>query len=116
MEQTAGLLKALSEKTRLRILLLLIEGEFCVCDITDVLNLPQSTVSRHLACLKKSGWVEDRKAGLWTYYRISGRNHPIQSKLLEILKENISSLKSAKEDLNRLKRHKHNEKTPEKCA
>ncbi len=49
--------KALGDETRLRILGLLRYGELCVCDIVEVLELPQSTASRHLAYLKNSKWV-----------------------------------------------------------
>jgi ArsR family transcriptional regulator len=63
-------LKALAEPTRLRILALLGSGEICVCHIHTALEVPQPTASRHLAYLKKSGLVEDRKVGLWKHYRL----------------------------------------------
>jgi ArsR family transcriptional regulator, arsenate/arsenite/antimonite-responsive transcriptional repressor len=63
-------LKALAEPTRLRILALLAAGEICVCHIHTALVVPQPTASRHLAYLKKSGLVEDRKVGLWKHYRL----------------------------------------------
>jgi ArsR family transcriptional regulator, arsenate/arsenite/antimonite-responsive transcriptional repressor len=63
-------LKALADPTRLRILALLAAGEICVCHIHTALDVPQPTASRHLAYLKKSGLVEDRKVGLWKHYRL----------------------------------------------
>jgi ArsR family transcriptional regulator, arsenate/arsenite/antimonite-responsive transcriptional repressor len=60
-------LKALADPTRLRILALLASGEICVCHIHTALNVPQPTASRHLASLKKSALVEDRKVGLWKH-------------------------------------------------
>ena len=63
-------LKALADPTRLRILALLASGEICVCHIHTALDVPQPTASRHLAYLKKSGLVEDRKVGLWKHYRL----------------------------------------------
>jgi ArsR family transcriptional regulator len=71
MKKTAQLFKALSDETRLRILSLLTAGELCVCDLMAVLDLPQSTVSRHLAYLRNSGLVEDRRQGVWMYYRLA---------------------------------------------
>ena len=66
------LFKALSDPTRLRCLLLLSNrNELCVCELTEVLQLPQPKVSHHLATLRKSGVVSDRKEGLWVYYRIN---------------------------------------------
>jgi ArsR family transcriptional regulator, arsenate/arsenite/antimonite-responsive transcriptional repressor len=64
-------LKALADPTRLRILALLSSGEICVCHIHTALTVPQPTASRHLAYLKKSGLVEDRKVGLWKHYRLN---------------------------------------------
>ncbi|WP_311196236.1 metalloregulator ArsR/SmtB family transcription factor [Thiothrix winogradskyi] len=63
--------KSLSDQTRLRILLLLVDGsERCVCELTQALELAQPKISRHLAVLRESGLLQDRKAGLWVYYRL----------------------------------------------
>lgn len=62
--------KTLSDPTRLRILMLLTKGELCICDITEVLNLPQSTVSRQMARLKLFGLVTNRRRGKWVYYKL----------------------------------------------
>ena len=55
--------KAIGDETRLRMIGLLTTGELCVCDFMAVLELPQSTASRHLAYLKNSGWVTGRRSG-----------------------------------------------------
>jgi len=68
---TAQLFKALGDETRLKMVGLLTHGELCVCDLMAVLELPQSTVSRHLAYLKNSGWVNGRRTGKWMYYRLN---------------------------------------------
>lgn len=66
-----ALFQALSDPTRLRILTLLTaEGELCVCELTHALGLSQPMVSRHLAQLRASGLVSDRRAGQWIYYRL----------------------------------------------
>ena len=70
MKTEARLFKALADKTRLRILALLLNGELCVCDIIAALDLPQSTISRHLAYLRNAGWVRDRRQGAWVYYQL----------------------------------------------
>ena len=59
--QTKTIFRALSDRTRLRILNLLQGGELCVCHIVSVLDSPQPTVSRHLAYLRKAGLVVARK-------------------------------------------------------
>lgn len=102
MKTTARMFKALSDETRLRILCLLLDGELCVCDIMAVLQLPQSTVSRHLAYLKNCGWVDDRRAGVWMYYSIVDNVNTLQKSLLESLRENLPVLEVAVADRERL--------------
>jgi ArsR family transcriptional regulator len=65
------LFRALSDKTRLRILNLLLSGELCVCDLVSVLGIPQPTASRHLAYLRRAGLVTGRKDGVWCYYQLA---------------------------------------------
>lgn len=63
--------KALADQTRLRILMLLVgKEELCVCELTQALVLAQPKISRHLAILRESGLLLDRKSGLWVYYRL----------------------------------------------
>jgi len=63
------LFKGLSDPVRLRIAHLLAQREkLCVCDITDALSLPQSTISRHLNTLKHCGLVVAERKGKWVYY------------------------------------------------
>lgn len=70
------LFKALSDMTRLRsVVLLAHSGELCVCELAYALELQQPKISHHLGALRKAGLVTDRKAGLWTYYRIAP-DHP----------------------------------------
>ncbi|MFH1027534.1 MAG: metalloregulator ArsR/SmtB family transcription factor [Pseudomonadota bacterium] len=99
MKHLAQTLKALSDPIRLRIILLLqAEGELCVCDLMAVLKLPQSTVSRHLAYLKRSCWVDIRREGLWMHYSLSRESCAICKELLLTLKQHASELPEAKSD------------------
>ena len=77
--------RAFSDRTRLRILHLLQHGELCVCDIVDVLGVPQPKASRHLAYLRKAGLVISRKGGYWTYYSLSPAKNQFHQKLLDCL-------------------------------
>ncbi len=61
---------ALSDRTRLRLLNLMRDGEVCVCYFTEVLRAPQPTISRHLAYLRRAGVVIARREGKWMHYRI----------------------------------------------
>lgn len=94
--------KALSDETRLRILSLLMEGELCVCDLMAVLRLPQSNVSRHLANLRNTGWVTDRREGLWIYYSLNTDEGELRDGLLSILRLHLPTLECAEADRKRL--------------
>lgn len=77
------LFKNLSDETRLGIVLLLREmGELCVCDLCTALEQSQPKISRHLAMLRESGLLLDRKQGKWVHYRLSPH---IPSGLLRLL-------------------------------
>lgn len=66
------LFKNLSDETRLNVILLLREsGDLCVCELCNTLNEPQPKISRHLAMLRESGLLLDRRAGKWIHYRLS---------------------------------------------
>jgi ArsR family transcriptional regulator len=66
------LFKNLSEETRLTLVLLLRQaGELCVCELSGALAESQPKISRHLAMLRESGLLLDRRDGKWIYYRLS---------------------------------------------
>jgi len=104
MKEITPIFKSLDDETRLRIMsLLLNEDELCVCYLVDVLQLPQSTVSRHLALLKKAGWLKDQREGLWIYYSINRSMAPIQQFLLPVLRNFLPTTDIAAKDQERLK-------------
>ncbi len=70
LSSTVHALKALAHPGRLRILAMLRGGELCVCQMTAVLDLAASTVSAHLADLKRAGLVGERKDGRWVFHRL----------------------------------------------
>ena len=63
--------KALGHPARLRIVAMLERGELCACQITAVLDLAPSTVSAHLAELRRAGLIVERKEGRWVHYRLA---------------------------------------------
>lgn len=66
----SGIIKALAHPSRVRIAEALSEGERCVQDLTTLVGSDISTVSKHLAIMKKSGWLEAEKRGLHQFYRL----------------------------------------------
>jgi ArsR family transcriptional regulator len=68
----AGIFKALADETRLRMLALLLDRpELCVCHFERVLEITQSKASRHLRYLLNAGLLQDRREGVWMYYRLA---------------------------------------------
>lgn len=66
--EATGMAKALGDETRMRILALLENQELCACQIIEMFELANSTISRHLAVLKRAGLVQSRKSGRWIYF------------------------------------------------
>jgi ArsR family transcriptional regulator len=79
--------RAFSDRTRLRILHLLLGGELCVCDIVTVIDVPQPKASRHLSYLLRTGLIEKRKQGLWAYYKLAPATSALHRNLFKCLEE-----------------------------
>ena len=100
---SAKLLKALADPVRLRLVNLLLEGrEVCVCHLHEALGLPQPTVSRHLAYLRKQGLVSGRKEGLWVYYRLSKAKSNLHRGLVVCLNTCLPDDETLRRDRERL--------------
>lgn len=82
---------ALADRTRLRLLNLMRDGEVCVCFFAETLNTNNPKISRHLSYLKRANLVSGRRDGKWMHYQISepknGKALEMFSNLMEILKE-----------------------------
>ena len=76
MREFTAITKALADENRVRALMLLGQGELCLCQIIEMLGLAPSTVSKHMAVLRQAGLVAIRKKGRWCYYRLAGRDAP----------------------------------------
>ena len=78
--------KGFADPTRIRILSVLAAGELCVCDIVDILDLPQPAVSRHLAYLRRTGLVEARREPRFAYYRLAEPEHAVHQNLINCVR------------------------------
>ena len=87
---------ALSDPTRLALLLRLRNGESCVCDLMDVLDAAQSRLSFHLKVLKEAGLVTDRRDGRWVYYTLAPEALEEMRETLEDLAPRFRALPVAK--------------------
>lgn len=104
MKDTARLFKALADETRLRILALLTRGELCVCDLMAILDLPQSTVSRHLAYLRNAGLVSDRRQGVWMYYQLPEPQNQLHAELYHLIVTQLTDQDQAQRDFSALEK------------
>jgi ArsR family transcriptional regulator, arsenate/arsenite/antimonite-responsive transcriptional repressor len=90
--------RAFSDQTRLRILRLLQEGELCVNDLVEIIDVPQPTASRHLAYLRRADLVVTRRHGQWTYYALARSENPFHQKLLECLAQCFDEVPEIQKD------------------
>ena len=108
MHILANFFKGLSDPIRLAIVGLLLEQqELCVCDLIAALSLPQSTTSRHLSYLKRTGWLSSRQQGLWMYYSISVPMQTEHPGLLAAVAGELSGSSDMAEILQRLERYRN---------
>ena len=101
--ELADVYRALADETRLRILSLLRDGEVCVCHLQGSLRLPQPTISRHLAYLRKAGLAEARREGVWMHYRLAPPRSPVVRQVLESALHAMTHAESTVKDIARLK-------------
>lgn len=109
MRELARIFKALADETRLQMLALILhEGELCVCDCMQVLDIGQSKASRHLRYLANAGLLDDRRQAAWVYYRISSNLDELREVVVEAVqrllpRERISVLLEQLDDWKRRK-------------
>lgn len=97
-------MSALADSTRSRLLLVLDRHELTVGELCAVLQLPQSTVSRHLKTLSDEAWVSSRAEGTSRRYRMSAdRLEPAARRLWTLVREQVSTLPAADQDAQRLR-------------
>ena len=82
---------ALADRTRLRLLNLMRDGEVCVCFLADTLETNDPKISRHLAYLKRADLVTGRREGKWMHYRI---NEPADAKARQLLRNTLDMVES----------------------
>lgn len=96
MRELMKITKALADENRIRVLLALRDGELCVCQITELLGLAPSTMSKHMSILYQAGLVDSRKDGRWIYFRLPDAKAPVT------VKKAIGWISKAGEDQDRI--------------
>ncbi|MEO5345942.1 MAG: metalloregulator ArsR/SmtB family transcription factor [Magnetococcus sp. YQC-9] len=97
------LMKSLVDETRLRcVMLLLVESELCVCEFGYALGEAQPKISRHLALLRESHVMQDRRAGQWVYYSLHPDLPPWAEILIQAVSQGLEGVTIHHEDRERL--------------
>ena len=104
IDQLESMFKALADKTRLRILTLLGKNEVCVCHIHDSLGVPQPTVSRHLAYLRRAGLVTVRRDGVWMHYQVARSLDPSVQAVFDAAVEAVAQVPVTADDRKQFQR------------
>lgn len=85
-------LKLLGDRTRLTMLSLLKEREWCVCEFVDLFDISQPAISQHLRKLKSKGIVKEQKKGQWVYYSLNIEDKPHITAILELTPDSATVL------------------------
>lgn len=93
---------ALADRTRLRLLNLMRNGEVCVCFFAETISTNNPKISRHLSYLKRAGLVAGRRDGKWMHYRINEPADPRAAEVFRAMMNMIGNDPQMKSDLTRL--------------
>ncbi|MGY4689420.1 ArsR/SmtB family transcription factor [Salibacterium sp. K-3] len=99
VEKAAPILKLLGDKTRLTMTALLMEGECCVCEFTEIFDMSQPSISQHLRKLRDAGIVLETRRGQWVFYSLNTENE-----LYPLVESVIHQIPSQKEKLDVLEK------------
>ncbi len=92
------ILKALADSCRLRLVMILLRGEFTVQELTAILKTGQSRVSHHLKILTEAGVLSVKRQGTWSYYRVS-TDSPLFSTLRPLIEAELESFSGRSDDM-----------------
>jgi DNA-binding transcriptional ArsR family regulator len=104
MRDLMTVIKALADENRVRVLLAVQGRELCICQIVELLQLAQSTVSKHVSILHQARLVESRKEGRWMFYRAAEADSPVEAReIAAVVSRLLANSPEAAEDANRLR-------------
>ena len=107
MREVVKAFKALSDETKLRVIIVLLERECCVCEVMQALDISQSKASRHLSALYDAGFLKLRKDGLWSLYSIDRESAPgYIPDLVGVVKKALKNSNAVAQDMERLQKAK----------
>lgn len=99
LERSANILKLMGDKTRLTIVAILKQRECCVCELLEVFDMSQPSISQHLRKLKDAGMVKEERRGQWIYYSLNQ-----QSELYGMIKDILEHVPVQTEKINMIEK------------
>lgn len=102
IERLLSVARALADSNRLRALAALEGGELCVCQMTELLDLAPSTVSKHMSVLRQAGLVQARKEGRWVHYRLPEKPPALVAQAMSWVADSLSETPEILRDRRRL--------------
>jgi ArsR family transcriptional regulator len=103
VRELIAIARALSDPTRIRVMAALRNGELCVCELVDALDISQSSLSSHLQICREVGVVTTRKESRWIYYSLSARYEPLIETIFSEL-QTLGRDEQLRRDARRLKK------------
>lgn len=94
LDELDAVFRGFADPTRIRLLNLLVVGEMCVCDLVEILDIPQPTVSRHLAYLRKAGLVTAKRDSNFAHYRLTEPANQVHRNLINCVRGCFVGIKS----------------------
>ncbi len=101
MKRMLEILNGLANETRLKIFLILLEEDFCVCELQEILGIEQSRLSHQLRILRYLGLVETRQEGKWAIYFIPEEMR--KNRIIQSIKESIELPAEEREKISEVK-------------
>lgn len=102
MKTVARLFKLFSDETRIRILMLLMKRELCVCQLMAVLGISQPLVSRNLSLLSAAGLLGERREGKLVFYSLRKGLPAASQRALDVLKSCLKGDRTVEQDIESL--------------
>lgn len=103
--ENVNVFKALSDPNRIRIMKMVVERELCMCELREILDLSNSTVSKHLTILRDAGLLLDSKDGKWVNFRLNDKSeHRFIRSVISLMKNSFDDDEAMQEDLKKVRK------------
>jgi ArsR family transcriptional regulator len=102
MNKAVAFFRVLADETRWRIVRLVMDRALCVCELADILEMPQSSVSSHVQIIRRAGMLESETCGKWTYFRVMRGQLPLLKAILRQFPDSAVHATDAKRTAARL--------------